>query len=76
MQVAKGVGAQEEVPDDLPEPGLGVDQVAGASGAEGRELRQVASMVLWRRALLDEGQQGGGDELAHGREVARGGHGQ
>ena len=51
MQVAKGVGAEQEVPDDLPGPGLGVDQVAGASGAEGRELRQVASMVLCSQVL-------------------------
>ena len=38
-------------PDRLARPGLGVDQVAGASGAEGRELRQVASMVLCSQVL-------------------------
>ena len=125
MQVAQSTGTQKKVPGNLSGPGLGIDQVAGAPGAESGQLRQNGvdgrlegslegrevsgaserPLALQRckqrlgsveapvpqgqggvqSRLLDEGQQGRCDELAHvgwrgpeghrGGEVAGAGHG-
>ena len=49
--VAKGVGAQQEVPDDLPGSSLGVDQVAGGFGARAAVLGAGAGLgPQWHRS--------------------------
>ena len=40
MEIPQGVGAQKEVPSDLPRPGLGVDQVAAPARGQRRQLGQ------------------------------------
>ena len=51
VQVAQCVGAQEEIPGNLPGPGLGVDEVAGAPSAESSKLRQDGVDGALQRSL-------------------------
>ena len=40
MEIAQGVGAQQQVPGDFSRPGLGVDQVAAPAGGQRSQLGQ------------------------------------
>ena len=61
MEIAQGIGLKKEVPDDLPRPGLGVDQVAApARGQRGQLGQDRVDGAL--EAGLRTRQVGGGGE--------------